>query len=274
MAILITGGKGFVGAGLADFLKKTGQKVVLLENNIANKKEILNFKSNEPIEAIVHLAGVISGKNRETFRQINIEGTRNITELGQKLQVKKIIFISSLRVLSSLSDPYIDSKREAEKIVVGSGLPYVILRPSLIYGPGDNKNITQLARLMKRLPVVPVFNFRWQPIFINDLVEAIVKCLVLPNSQIINMAGRETVSYKDIIDRLRAKGLKAIVINAPRFWSLLLRFFSYFPFSPLTNWQVKTLLADEIFPEYYWYDLLNIKSAPFSEGLDKLLKNL
>ena len=273
MAILITGGKGFVGASLADFLKKTGQKVILLESDIASKKEVLNFKNDEPIEAIVHLAGVISGKNREAFRQINIEGTRNITEFGQKMRVKKIIFISSLRVLSSLSDPYIDSKREAEKIVIESSLPYIILRPSLIYGPGDNKNITQLVRLIKNLPIVPIFNFRLQPIFVEDVVLAIVKCLDLPADQIINLAGGEIISYRDLIELLRAKGYRIKSINAPRLFAVLLKIFSYLPFSPMSSWQVKTLLADEVSVQDQWPSLLGIKETPFSEGFNKLLKN-
>ena len=274
MAILITGGKGFVGSILVDFFKKTGRKIVLMEADITNKKEVLDFKSEESIEAIVHLAGVISGKNKEVFRRVNIEGTRNIMELGQKLQVKKIIFISSLRVLSLSGNPYIDSKREAEKIVAGSGLPYIILRPSLIYGPGDNKNLAFLLRLIKILPVVPIFNFRMRPIFVEDVVLAIAKCLDLPANQTINLAGGETISYHDLIELLKVRGYKIKSINAPRLFAVLLKFFSWLPFSPISSWQAKTLLADEVFVQDQWPSLLGIRETSFSDGLNRLLKNL
>lgn len=274
MAILITGAKGFVGSALSDFLKRTGREIVLLEADIADKKEVLDFKYDGPIETIVHLAGVIGGKNNDAFKRVNIEGTKNITELGRKLQVKKIVFISSLRVLSSLSDPYIDSKREAEKIVVSSGLPYVVLRPSIIYGPGDNKNFAFLLRLIRILPLVPIFNFRMQPIFVDDIVFAIAKCLDLPASQTIDLAGTEIVSYRDLVLLLKARGYKIRTINMPRLFGALLKFFSWLPFSPMTSWQVKTLLSDEIFIRSQSWSLLEIKTTPFSEGLDKLLKNL
>lgn len=274
MAILITGGEGFVGSYLVKFFKKIDQEIVLMKADIANQKEVLNWQSNRPIEVIVHLAGVLGGRNKEIFQRVNIEGTRNIVGLGQKLQVKRIIFISSLRVLSSLSDPYIHSKRSAEKIVIESGLPYVILRPSLIYGPGDNKNITFLLKLIKSLPVVPIFNFRMQPIFVDDIVSAIVKCLELPANQVIDLAGREIVSYRNLVERLRANGYKIKSINAPRLFAVLLKLFSRLPFSPISSWQAKTLLADEIFVQDQGWSWLGTEEITFSDGFDKLLKNL
>lgn len=273
MAILITGGTGFVGSALADFFKKNGQESVLLRADIADKKEVLNFKYGKPIETIVHLAGVISSKNNDVFKRVNVDGTRNIAELGKKLQVKRIIFISSLRVLSSFSDPYINSKREAEKIVVDSGLPYVILRPSIIYGPDDDKNIAFLLRLIKILPVVPIFDFRMQPIFVDDIVLAIARCLCLSASRVMDLAGTEIVSYRDIIGLLEAKGYKIRSVDAPRLFAALLKIFSWLPFSPMPSWQVKTLLSDEIFIRCQGWSLLDIKTTPFSDGLDKLFKN-
>ena len=274
MGILITGEKGFVGSRLAEFLKGSGRKVFFLEKDLIDREGILSCNFGEPIEAIVHLAGIIGGRKTEDFQRINVEGTRNIVDLGRKLGVKKIVFISSLRVISSRSDPYIDSKREAEKIVAESGLLYVILRPSLIYGPGDNKNITQLVRLMKCLPLVPAFNFSVQPVFIDDVAVAISKCLDLSASQVINMAGSQTVSYIDLANLLRAKGYKIKLLMAPRFFGVCLKLVSCLPFFPIAPWQAETLLTSEVFSEYYWKALLEIKETDFPDGLDKLLKTI
>jgi len=271
MSILITGAQGFVGSRLVSFLKEAGFDVISFDSDICDRQAVLNYPGDKKIDTVIHLAGVLSSRDRSLFQKINVDGTKNVVDLCKKLNVDRLIFMSSLRVLSAQkNDPYVNSKKEAENSVINPGVPYIILRPSIIYGPGDNKNISFLLRLIKTLPMAPVFNFRLQPIFVDDAVCAIVKCLDLPPNQTINMAGRETISYADLLDFLKSKGYKIHTLNTPKLFNFLLKAFSYLPFSPVPHWQIKTLLADEIFEEYGWLELFKLKPTSLAEGLTKM----
>lgn len=267
MAILITGGKGFVGSALVSFLKENGQEVILFEGDISNREEVLKFKSDRYIKAIIHLAGVLNKKNREAFRRINVEGTKNIVDLGKKIGVGRLIFISSLRVLSSFSDPYIDSKRKAEKIVVNSDLPYIILRPSMIYGPGNDKNIGFFIRVAKFMPIMPLLNFKMQPVFIDDIIKIISACLNYQSGTILDIAGPETITFADLLRNLKSLNYKFYIVNLPSFFSFAVKLFSFLPFFPLMPWQAKRLLSNEVFNGLSWSKSFNTKPTLFSEGI-------
>ena len=267
MAILVTGGTGFIGSRLAEQLKKNGNEVVLFVGDISKKEDTRGFRGDEKVDVLIHLAAVISHKNKKILEGVNINGTNNVIEMGRRLGIKRLIFLSSIRVLSKSNDPYIDSKRAAEECVVNSGLPYIILRPSMVYGPGDKKNISFLLRLVKIMPVMPVLNFRIQPIFIEDLLKAVSASLNLPVNQIINIVGPEIISFENLLNYLKGFGYKFWKIKAPSFFSVLIRIVSFLPFSPLTPGQIKTLLADEVYKGDDWQKMLGIKATSFTEGL-------
>jgi len=272
MAILITGGKGFVGSALVSFLEERGQTVILFERDISNRGEVLKFKPAQHINTIIHLAGVLNERDGGVYQRINIDGTKNIVDLGKKIGVDHLIFVSSIRVLSSFSDPYIDSKREAEKIIVNSGLPYIILRPSLIYGPDDDKNIGFFIKAAKCMPIMPSLNFKIQPIFIDDIIKIIDACLSYQSKTVLNITGREVITYDDLLKNLKSLNYKFYIVNLPVLFSFALRLFSFLPFSPFTPWQIRGLLSNEVFNSSSWPEIFNIKPTLFSEGILKTIK--
>lgn len=268
MVILITGGTGFIGSHLISFLKKEGYEVILFTGDISKEKDIQNFKTASKVEAIIHLAAAVNNKDKNVFWKVNAEGTKNIVDLGRRLQVVRLIFLSSIRVLSNSSDPYIDSKKDAEQVVINSGLPYIILRPSMVYGPGDKKNIGFLLKCAKIMPVMPVFNFRMQPLFVEDLARAIEAPLHYSANTILNIVGPEILSFKEILQIIRKQSKKNfLLVNYPRFFNWLLRALACLPFFPLPCWQVKTLLADEIYQGDDWVKTFNLKATRFFEGI-------
>ena len=272
MAVLITGARGFVGSRLAFLLRKRGLNFINFDGDITDRPAVLSWSSDKKIETVIHLAAVISSRDKGAFKNVNVFGTANIIGLCQKINAERIVFMSSMRVNSAqANDPYINSKKEAENLIIGSGLPYVILRPSLIYGPGDKKNIGLFLKMAKILPLVPVFDFKMQPIYIDDLVKIIIASIKIAPNQVFNLAGREPVSYAELLELLKTKGLKIRYLNAPRLFNFLLRIFSFLPFSPLSHRQVKTLLADEIFETSPWPELFKLKYTSLDEGLAKII---
>lgn len=270
MAILVIGGTGFIGSHLVVSLKKQGHEVILFNGDISKREDIEKFNGQQGISCVIHLAAVINSRDKNLFWKINVEGTKNIIDLSRRLSASRLIFLSSIRAISTIKDPYTESKRVAEELVAKSGLSYIILRPSLIYGSGDNKNISSLIKLAKQLPIVPVLPFRMQPLFIDDLIKAILACLDLSAGQIINVVGPEIISFKDLWNRLKALGFRFHQVDTPKFFCLLLKLLSFLPFFPLTPWQIKTWLADEVFDDQSWQRILNIEATPFSAGLKKI----
>ncbi|KKS26431.1 MAG: NAD-dependent epimerase/dehydratase [Parcubacteria group bacterium GW2011_GWC2_42_6] len=267
MKILVTGANGFLGKKVVFWLKQNGQEVISFGKNICDLEPL-----PPGIDVVIHLAAAISGRRRQIFEKNNILGTQNIVNLSKAAGVKKIIFISTLRVLAKESNLYIESKKEGEKIIMAAGLPYIILRPSLLYGPGDKKNIIFLANLARQIRLAPVFKFRMQPIFVDDMAEIIRQSLDLAPDKIINIAGGQTVSHADFLLSLKELGYKFIILNWPRFFSGVLKLVLFMPWLPMPRQQIKTLLADEIYPEYGWQKIFEIKEKPFKEGLAETLK--
>jgi len=263
MAILITGGKGFVGSNLARFLALAGYEVVKFEGDISDEKVTGSFKTDKKISAVIHMAAVTNKGDKKVFQKVNVGGTKNIIKLCRRIGAERIIFLSSIRVLASSDNPYVCSKREAENLVIASGLPYVIIRPSMIYGPGNEKNMGFLLKMIKKLPVVPVLSFRMQPFFIDDVVKIIAACLNAPENSIFNVTGMETFSFYEVLVKLQNAGYKFKIIDAPDFFFAVIWLLSFLPFSPLPHWQVKGLLSDEVFESVDWPKLFDIKPTPF-----------
>lgn len=272
MAILITGATGFVGSRLVPFLSEKGYEIVEFSGDIARREDTRNFTTNKKIEAVIHLAAVINAKKRDIFQVVNAEGTKNIINLSCRLRAGRLVFLSSIRILSASRDPYIDSKKEAEKAVLNSGLPYIILRPSMVYGPGDKKNISFLLKYAKIMPMAPVLNFRMQLIFLEDLIRIIEAALHCPANTTLNIVGPEILSFKEILRIIKKQSKKKfLIINCPRFFNWLLRALACLPFFPLPRWQIQTLLSDEVYQGDDWQKLLGLEATPFVEGLRRTL---
>lgn len=271
MAILITGAKGFIGSRLAILLKEHGSDIVFFEGDIANRSQVLGWRTNKNIDQVIHLANVTNKKYSQIFRDVNIEGTRNIVDYCKKNKIERLIFLSSLKVLSRLSNPYNESKREAEKIIIASGVPYIILRPSMVFGPGDRKNIGFLLKIAKILPLLPGLGFRLQLVYVDDLAKMMIASLKIESGQVINIAG-QTVSFADLLKSLKGFGYKFFIVSWPKFFALILKTAGRLGLMPMPAWQVDSLLADEIFDESNWHKIFNIKETSLREGLIKTAK--
>ncbi len=131
-------------------------------------------------DAILHLAAVTGKAPRSEYFKVNVEGTRTLVQLCQKLGVKRFLYVSSIaaRFANKNRYYYAQSKEQAEEIVRHSGLSYTIIRPTIILSPGAPvwKGLSRLARL----PIIPVFGdgkTLIQPILVEDLVDFILALL-------------------------------------------------------------------------------------------------
>jgi len=226
--VLITGASGFIGHHLSKYLISKGFYIIGTYNRrkpkiIHNKflplyiGDAKSKKSWDPIvssvDFIIHLIGkahVFDKKNRaflKEFREVNVEITRALaTSCLKTKRLKKIIYVSSVSAIASSSTlPLKDdtvcrpdteyglTKYEAEKVieeVLGDSKAWCILRPPLIYGPGDPGNLSRLINLIKKSVPLPFKNVENKRsfLFVGNFNETMYRLLI-----------REDVSFKQYL---------------------------------------------------------------------------
>ena len=186
------------------------------------------------------LQAQIGGINYSEFENNNVVSTKNILDQVKKYDVPYLVHISSSVVESVADDFYTRSKKEQEQLVLESGIPCPILRPTLMFGWFDRKHLGWLSRFMQRVPVFPIpgnGKFMRQPLYAGDFADIIISCIESRISpQIFNITGREKIDYIDIIRAIKSStGAKATLLKIPYgLFYLLLKIYASVSYTHLT----------------------------------------
>jgi uncharacterized protein YbjT (DUF2867 family) len=189
--ILIAGGTGFVGKRVVALLEKRHQVIVYHRGHKAVPTHA---------DVIINLIGIIR-EDEESFKEAHIEMTQWLVRLGKKLKVRQFVQLSALGV-DKQATSYQKTKYHAEQIVQKSGLPYVIIRPSMIFG-SDDKSVNRF-RSVARTGFFPLFgNGIVQPVSV-DTVAAIVAAAAEERikGRIVEVGGPETFTQQQLLDRI------------------------------------------------------------------------
>jgi nucleoside-diphosphate-sugar epimerase len=127
------------------------------------------------IDVIIHAAGRINGAP-ESVREANESYTAQLVAAAAQANAKpSVYFLSSVSAIGP-SGIYGSSKRKAEEMIAAAGFSrWAILRPSLIYGRHDTKNVAALVRAARFWPIIPAVGgsaVKLQPLYVGDLVNA------------------------------------------------------------------------------------------------------
>ncbi|MBT4835361.1 NAD(P)-dependent oxidoreductase [Candidatus Woesearchaeota archaeon] len=294
--IVICGGAGFVGHNLVPFLKNEYELVVIdkHKNNLELLKKIhpkikivysdLSKKTKweetfENADTIIQLNAQISATDYMPFKNNNITATKNIIDAMKKFNVKYIIHTSSAAVISIRLDNYAKSKKEGEEIVTKSGINYVSLRPSMMYGPFDNKNVGWLIKFMKFSPIFPIpgnGKHPRQPVYVEDYAKIIKKLIEKkPKNKIYPING-DSIDFIDMVKTiLKSKKMTRLIMKIPiKTFILLLRTYNFIlRKKEFTKDQVLSLTSGDEFEMFPWWDKFEIKKTSFKEGMKKITKS-
>lgn len=251
--ILVTGATGFVGQRVCSQLENLGAVVIKTSRAPSSEPNTFQVQALGPhtewreslqgCTSVVHLAARVHVMNENAvdplfeFRQANTEGTLQLARQAVQAGVKRMVFVSSIKVNGEAGhftvgstpnpiDPYGISKFEAEKQLLESGrqsgLEVVVLRPPLVYGPGVKANFLKLLGTVARgvpLPLGAVNNKR-SLVFVGNLANAITTCLVHPKAagRVYLVSDNVDVSTAQLIREMaQAFGRKANLISiSPR----------------------------------------------------------
>jgi len=160
MRLAITGGTGFVGSHLIDKALAAGHEVVALTRRDQPPRDRLlwvrgDLQDRDALEqlvadadALIHVAGVITGQSAAAFEKGNVQGTLAMLAAATAGGVRRFVHVSSLAAREPRLSLYGASKARAEELVHGSGLDWAIVRPPAVYGPGDRETL-ELFRMAK-----------------------------------------------------------------------------------------------------------------------------
>ncbi len=223
--ILVTGATGFIGTRVVNLLRGEGRQVRCLVRDPSPDDaldrlgcEVVRGDVTEPAslvaavsgcDAVIHLVSIIRGRAGD-FERVMSGGTAALVEAAAAAHVRRFVLMSALGVSAETRDlvPYYRAKWAMEQTVKTSGIEHVILRPSFVFGPGGGA-IGELARVVRYSPVTPIVGSgtqRIQPIDVDDVADAAVRALDLPEAanRTFELAGPEVVTWNELWERLAA----------------------------------------------------------------------
>ena len=171
-------------------------------------------------DAVVNCVNILAPKGQSTFQAVFEEGAERIARLSLEMGVERVVHISGLGVDPASKSPYIASKARGEAAVVRHRPDAVILRPSVIFGPGDNF-YNRFAGMTRLGPVVPILGgaTRLQPVYVDDVALAAVKGATGEAAPgIYELGGPEILTVRQVVDQvLKSTMRRRGVVNLP-FW--------------------------------------------------------
>jgi uncharacterized protein YbjT (DUF2867 family) len=259
--ICILGGTGFVGTRLAARLSFDGHRITVLSRDRERHKELRVVPSVEVQncdvydaaelsehfrghEVVINLIGILNerGFGGAGFTRAHTELTRRALQAAKSAGVTRFLQMSSLRADPVAPSHYLRSKGEAERLIQNEcgALDWTIFKPSVMFGPGDSF-LNRFAGLLAAIPLVfPLAkpNARFQPVYVDDVVEAIVTCIHggACSHQIYELGGPHTYRLREVVKFVSAvTHRRRLIVGLPdllaRLQALVMDFVPGRPFS-------------------------------------------
>jgi NADH dehydrogenase len=270
---LIFGGSGQIGRHLIRKLTQNNYKVTVVTRNIHQKSYKIKTQGNagyiDIVEAnifdeikirslftnadiCINLVGILFEKKRgNNFKNIHTLFPSILAKLCKEYGLKQFIHLSALGINEAVDSKYAKSKLEGEKNIINNFPLASILRPSIVYSVDDNFT-TNFMTLLKNLPIFPLYysgKTKFMPIHCSDLIEIMFQTISKNiNSNILECVGPETITLKEILERLlKLINKKSFFIPLPLYIAQFsAKFFQLLPNPLLTEDQLRLLKYDNV----------------------------
>lgn len=297
--VTVFGGTGFLGRRVVSRLLDRHIAVRIVSRHPQRTRELFGADANvEPLAADVHdaraVADALSGsqgvvnavslyveeEGRATFHSVHVEAARRIASLAHQSGVERLVHVSGIGADAASSSPYIRSRGEGELAVRAEFPGAILIRPTVLFGPGD-AFLTPILKLLRRLPVFPMFGrgrTRLQPAYVEDVAQAIATVLQRADTggAAFECAGPRVYSYRELLRTLAdIAGSRATLLPVPfGVWHALARVAEILPHPPLTRNQVELMQIDSVAAgQAPGFDQLGMAPRCIEEILPAMLRN-
>lgn len=216
--ILLLGGTGFVGRHVCEKLARLQCRVTVVTRRRDKARHLQMLPLLDVIEADVHdsaalaplladhdavvnLVAILQG-NEAAFEKAHVQLPLGLARACEASGLRRIVHISALGASPGSASMYQRSKARGEAVLLSTGLDVTVLRPSVIFGAED-KFLNTFAGLQQMFPVVPLAaaDARFQPVWVEDVADAIVHCLQEPDTvgQIYEVCGPDVFTLRQLV---------------------------------------------------------------------------
>ncbi|MGN6514281.1 MAG: complex I NDUFA9 subunit family protein [Rhizomicrobium sp.] len=274
MASLVTvfGGSGFLGRNAVRELARAGYRVrvavrypniaqylppmgsvgqiQLLKCNVLDQDAVA--RAVEGADAVVNLVGILYPAGGQSYEDVHVTAAGHIAMAAKAGGARTLVHISTLGVDPNSESAYASTKAEGERVIREEFADATILRSSLVAGPDDDffNKFANLARFLPVLPLIGGGHTKFQPVFVGDVAEAILKCVQDPSThgKTYELGGPRVYSFKEILELvLRETGRSRPLVPVPFFLaSIKALFLQFLPGKLLTPDQVRFLKTDNV----------------------------
>ena len=270
--VVVFGGAGFLGRRLVHRLTTEGMTVrvaVRHPDHARIKLQSIGFDRVTVVPADVRdqasVAAAIAGadavvntvsayveKGGVTFETVHVQGAQTVAREAIAAGVTRLVLVSGIGADPDSSSPYIRARGRGELMVQQAFPGATIVRPGALFGPGDAlfSMLAELARLLPALPLIGGGHTRLQPVFVEDVAEAVANILTDPGTvgRTYELAGPGVYTLRELVRMtLHLMSKRRILIPVPfAVAEIQARLFELLPHPPLTTGQVDLLKADNV----------------------------
>jgi uncharacterized protein YbjT (DUF2867 family) len=267
--VTVFGGTGFLGRRVVRHLLDCGMSVRVASRHPDRSRELFP-SSVEAMAADIHdegsvaractgSSGVVNAvslyveHSAETFHSVHVQAAARVAKESSRAGVGRIIHVSGIGSDPASRSPYIRSRGQGEAAVRSAFPGAVLIRPAVMFGP-DDKFLTIIINLLRRLPVYPMFgrgNTRLAPASVEDVAEAIARCLQsgrVGGEHILECAGPRIYTYAELLKTIAGEiGVRTHLMPMPfSVWHALGFVAEFLPNPPVTRNQVELMQLDNV----------------------------
>jgi uncharacterized protein YbjT (DUF2867 family) len=269
--IVVFGGGGFLGRRLVDRLTAEGMtvrvavrhpdharfdlrsmvdRVTVIPADVRDRASVAAALTGA--DAAVNAVSTYVEKGGVTFEAVHVQGAENVAREAAAAGVARLVLVSGIGADLDSRSPYIRARGSGELVVRQAFPGATIVRPGTMFGPGDALfgTLADLARLLPILPLIGGGYTRLQPVFVEDVAEAIASILGDPGTVggTYELAGPRVYTLRELVSMtLYLMGKRRLLIPVPfAVAEIQARLFELLPNPPLTTGQVDLLKADNI----------------------------
>lgn len=273
--ITVIGGSGFIGRYIVQSLASKGYRVCVMVRDVVDAKHLLPLgdpgqiqiisgsitnptdvnRAVRDTDGVINLVGILFERGRQTFESLHVQGARNVAEACAAFDVKRLIQMSALGADSHSPSRYAQTKARGESEVLKIFPDATIIRPSVVFGAEDNflNMFAQMAVFSPFLPLVGGGHTQFQPVYVVDVAEFMVRCLenTITKGKTFELGGPSIYTMKEILAYvLKCIHRKRLLIPLP-FWmaKIIGMIGQLLPTPPLTLDQVRLLQSNSIVTE-------------------------